>query len=42
MIVNYAIEKKAQHDIDLGSEQLLMDDIDFDDMEMETDYESDD
>ena len=42
MIVNYAVENKHGHDIDLSSEQRLVDEIDFDDMEIEFEDDSDD
>jgi hypothetical protein len=42
MIVNYAVDKKVQHDVDLGAEQVLVNEIDFDDMELELDDDMDD
>lgn len=42
MIVNYAVDKKMQHDVDLGSEQMLINEIDFDDMELEMEDDFDD
>ena len=42
MIVNYAVDKKMQHDVDLGTEQMLINEIDFDDMELEMEDDFDD
>ncbi len=41
MIVNYAVETKQQHDVDLSSENLAVE-IDFDEMDLEFEEDFDD